>query len=240
MLYGESTLRLLLRDQKVCNIIDHTLPANAVPEAISSPIDAFELTFPLELVDTIMHYTNQCYQVYCQQFPRGSIVNQFHGYLPFTLEEIGAFIGLQFVSGADKMGFQPLPNLFTSLQVFHFRAAVSRDRQKLIYKFCRFNNIDIREEGQVNNKFCHVRELWDEFTEQSQSLYNLAPNATIDKMLLKFRGRCSFRQYMPSKPDGYGIKFQILAGAENHYCYNSFPYLVKGGDKMRHTQEQLW
>ena len=111
------------------------------------------------------------------------------------------------MSGADKMGFQPLPNLFTSLQVFHFRAAVSRDRQKLIYKFCRFNNIDIREERQVNDKFCHVRELWDKFIEQSQSLYNLGPNATIDEMLLKFRGRYSFRQYMPSKPDGYGIKF---------------------------------
>ena len=79
-----------------------------------------------------MHYKNQRYQLYCRQFPRGSIVNRFHGYLPFTLEEIRAFIGLQFVSGANKMGSQPLPDLFTSLQVPHFRAAISRDRLKLI------------------------------------------------------------------------------------------------------------
>ena len=36
--------------------------------------------------------------------------------------------------------------------------------------------------------FFHVRELWDKFTEQSQSLYDLGPNATIDEMLWKFRG----------------------------------------------------
>ena len=70
------------------------------------------------------------------------------------------------------MGSQPLPDLFTSLQVPHIRAAISRDRLKLIYKFCRFDNIDSREERQVNDKFCHVRELWDKFIEQSQSLYD--------------------------------------------------------------------
>ena len=34
----------------------------------------------------------------------------------------------------------------------------------------------------------NVRELWDKFIEQSQSLYDLGPGATIDEMLLKFRG----------------------------------------------------
>ena len=130
---------------KSCNVINDTVPTNAAPEAFSSPLDAFELTFPTELVDTIMHYRNQRYQLYCRQFPRGSIVNQFHGYLFFTLEEICAFIGLQFVSGANKMGSQPSPNFFTSLQVPRFCAADSRDRLKLIYKFCRFDNNDTRK-----------------------------------------------------------------------------------------------
>ena len=93
-----------------------------------------------------MHYKNQRYQLYCQQFPRESTVNRFLDYLPFTFEEIRAFIGFQFVSGANKMGSQSLVDLFTSLQVTQFRAAISRDRLKLIYKFCRFDDIDNREE----------------------------------------------------------------------------------------------
>lgn len=141
-----SDYHLMVKTAISCNIINHTESTSVVPEAISSSIDAFELTFPPELVDTIMHYTNQRYQHYCQQFPRGSTVNRFHDYLPFTFEEIHAFIGFQFVSGANKMGSQPLAYLFTSLQVTQYRAAISRDRLKLIYKFCRFDDIDTREE----------------------------------------------------------------------------------------------
>ena len=51
-------------------------------------------------------------------------------------------------------------------------------------------------------------------------------------MLLKFRGRCSLRQYIPNKPGRYGIKFWILADAQKHYCYNAMPYLGKYGDKV--------
>ena len=32
---------------------------------------------------------------------------------------------------------------------------------------------------------------------------------------------------MPSKPGRYGIKYQILANAENHYGYITIPYLGK-------------
>ena len=60
----------------------------------------------------------------------------------------------------------------------------------------------------------------------------MGPYGPIDEMLLKFRGRCSFRQYMPSKPGRYSIKFWILADAQNNYCYNTMPYLGKGGDKV--------
>ena len=39
------------------------------------------------------------------------------------------------------MESQPLPDLFISLQLPHFRAAISRDQLKLIFKFCRFDDL---------------------------------------------------------------------------------------------------
>ena len=60
-----------------------------------------------------------------------------------------------------------------------------------------------------------------------RQLYCLGPHVTIDEMLQKFRRRCKFRQYMPSKPGRYGIKYWILADVENHYCYNAIPCLGK-------------
>ena len=85
------------------------------------------------------------------------------------------------------MGSQLLPDLFTSLQLRHFQAAISHDRLKLIFKFCRLDNSLTREKRKVQGKFCHIRELWYKLTSEARKLYNLEPYRTIDEMLLKFR-----------------------------------------------------
>ena len=73
-------------------------------------------------------------------------------------------------------------------------------------------------------------EVWKTFNNCCRELYGLGPHTTIDETLQKFRGSCRFRQYMPSKPGRYGIKYLILADDENHYCYNAITYLGKEGD----------
>lgn len=43
-------------------------------------------------------------------------------------------------------------------------------------------------------------------------------------MLLYFRGHCSFRIYMPSKPTKYGLKVMCMTDARSSYFYNGFKY----------------
>jgi len=43
---------------------------------------------------------------------------------------------------------------------------------------------------------------------------------TVDEELVTFRGRCPFKQYIPSKPGRYGIKFWILSESKSSYVYN--------------------
>ena len=81
-----------------------------------------------------------------------------------------------------------------------------------------------------DDRFGHIREASDTFNNLCRELYGLGPHTTIDEMLQKFCGCCRFRQYMPSKPERYAIKYWILADAENSYCYNAIPYLDKEGD----------
>ena len=207
-------------------------PSNYIPTSIASPKDTFDLTFPTELIHKVLEFGNQRYQHFCEQYPQSSADNRFHGYQLFTIDEILAFIGLQFISGTNKMESQSLLDLFTSLQLPHFRAAISCDRLKLIFKFCRFDDSLTREQRKVQDRFCHIRKVWDNLISEAINFYNLGPYGTIDEMLLKFRGRCSFSQYMPSKPGRYSIKFWILADAQNHYCYNAMPYLGKNRDKV--------
>ena len=51
---------------------------------------------------------------------------------------------------------------------------------------------------------------------------------TVDKSLLEFRGRCSFKQHIPNKPSKYGIKVYVLADSKSFYSVGSKIYAVAG------------
>ena len=55
------------------------------------------------------------------------------------------------------------------------------------------------------------------------------PYLTVDERLVKFRGRCSFKVYMKSKPGRYGIKLWAAAYAQTSYLLKIRPYTGKIG-----------
>lgn len=52
----------------------------------------------------------------------------------------------------------------------------------------------------------------------------------IDEMLLALRGRCPFRQYIPSKPAKYGLKVFAVCDAKTYYTSNLEIYPGKQND----------
>ena len=96
----------------------------------------------------------------------------------------------------------------------------------MLIKFCRFDDVQTRDVSK-DDQSGDIREVWDISNNRCRQLYGLGPHVIIKEMLQKSRGRRKFRQYMPSTPGRYGIKHWILADAENHYCYNTIPYLGK-------------
>ncbi|KAL2729204.1 hypothetical protein V1478_005993 [Vespula squamosa] len=52
-------------------------------------------------------------------------------------------------------------------------------------------------------------------------------NLTVDEQLFPTIVRCKFTQYVPSKPDKFGIKFWLASDTDNKYIINGFPYLGK-------------
>ena len=59
----------------------------------------------------------------------------------------------------------------------------------------------------IYDKFCLVSSQWNSFIENCQKAYVPGPYITIDEQLLPCKARCRFIQYMPNKPDKFGIKF---------------------------------
>ncbi|CAF4667199.1 unnamed protein product, partial [Rotaria sp. Silwood2] len=58
-------------------------------------------------------------------------------------------------------------------------------------------------------------------------------NLTVDEQLVPFRGRCSFVQYMPTKPAKYGIKFWVLCDADSRYVLALELYTGKVGNVVQ-------
>ncbi|KAE8296805.1 hypothetical protein D5F01_LYC05571 [Larimichthys crocea] len=58
-------------------------------------------------------------------------------------------------------------------------------------------------------------------------MFNPGPEVTVDERLLPFRGKCPFRQYIPSKPGKYGIKIWAACDAKNSYAWNLQIYTGK-------------
>lgn len=85
---------------------------------------------------------------------------------------------------------------------------------------------------------CIVTEIINIFNKNAQENYSIGANATIDEMLVAFRGRCKFKMYIPSKPNKYGLKMQCLADSKTHYAFNTYLYCGKNTEGLTLTEEE--
>jgi hypothetical protein len=65
-----------------------------------------------------------------------------------------------------------------------------------------------------------VRPLLQKLTDKFQQTYYPEEAVTVDEGMCPFRGRVSFRVYMPQKPNKYGMKLLILAESRTGYIWN--------------------
>ena len=128
-------------------------------------------------------------------------------------------VGLLYLAGVQKSGRQHLHDLWahdgTGVDIFH--STMSLQRFRFLLRCIRFNDKETREERLATDKLAPIREVFQAFVENCQNCYSISEYSTVDEMLAGFRGRCNFRQYIPSKPDKYGIKIFALVDAQTFY-----------------------
>ncbi|KAF2890383.1 hypothetical protein ILUMI_15790 [Ignelater luminosus] len=96
------------------------------------------------------------------------------------------------------------------------RATMSLARFSFLLACLRFDDLDTRIERSKTNKLAAISEIFQKFVENCNACCCSGTYVTVDEMLITFRGRCSFKMYMPNKPAKHGIKVQILANAKTH------------------------
>ncbi|KAG5865093.1 hypothetical protein JTB14_025600 [Gonioctena quinquepunctata] len=117
-----------------------------------------------------------------------------------------------------------------------FSATLSRDRFVALTKCIRFDDMATRAEQRAVDKLAPIRCIFDMFFLNFKRRMYPGSHMTVDEQLLGFRGRASFRVYMRSKPDKYGIKLWALCNTANAYTHNLQVYLGKQNNTVGKNQ----
>ncbi|CAF3588675.1 unnamed protein product [Rotaria sp. Silwood1] len=196
---------------------------------ISSIEDAFLSFIPEKMLEKILIYSNIEYSQSVTSTEKSKEI---------AMIELKAFIGLLLLAGLLGKSRTDLQCLWrrSSLESPIFKATISRSRFQKIIACLRFDYKKTREERKKTDKFAAIREVWSYFQDNMQKCYTPESDITIDEQLLGFRGKCPFRQYMPKKPDKYGLKLWLCVDVDSHYVFNASPYLGRQPMEKRQTQ----
>lgn len=154
--------------------------------------------------------------------------NQLAKWVDVTRAEMKAYFGLCVI-----MGLNVLPKIsdYWSTEPFLGNEAIkqtmARNRFQEISKFLHFADSCVApKKGQDGfDRLYKVRPVLSTVLKNCQTCYSPRKNIAVDEGMIAFKGRLSFRQYLPAKPTKYGIKVWMAADSSNGYVLNFDIYL---------------
>lgn len=87
-----------------------------------------------------------------------------------------------------------------------------------------------------------IREIFEYFIANFQNIFIASEYLKVNEQLLAFRGRCLFKQYIPSKPAKYRKKMFVLVDAKTAYTFNLKVYVgtqPEGPYKCKNSGEDV-
>ncbi|XP_043462873.1 piggyBac transposable element-derived protein 4-like [Leptopilina heterotoma] len=198
------------------NIIKKLPGVKGEAKNAKSILECWQLFFTDSMIKKIVEYTNIRLDKIKRNYKRERDVR------PTSVIEIRAVFGLLYLIGTKKSNHLNLEELWTTdgTAPDYFRAAMSLQRFYQLLNAIRFDNIHTREERIKSDKLAPIREIFEAFNNNCKKHFTPGQNVTLDEMLESFRGRCSFRQYMPIKPAKYGIKVWAIVDSRLFYTVN--------------------
>lgn len=208
------------------NIVSHLPGVKRAAKNAKSPMEAWNIFFTDDMLQSIVIFTNCEIDRIKENYSRERNANSTN------ITEMKALIGLLFLAGLLKSSHLNTENLWsrdgTGIEIFP--CVMSQQRFKFLLRCLRFDDKSDREERKKVDRLAPIREIFDIFVQNCKNNYTVSEYCTIDESLVGFRGRCSFRQFIRSKPAKYGIKVFCLVDARMYYTLQMEIYAGKQPD----------
>lgn len=196
--------------------------------------DTFQCFITKEMVDNIVLQTKREARRRIRAWNESNPRELRGEWKPVDGVEVRAFIGLFILAGVYRSNHEPVSTLWSEREGKPvFTATMPRNRFSDIIKYLRFDEKASRAERQQTDKLAPFRDIWTMFTDQLPKYYIPGSDLCVDEQLVAFRGKCGFRQYIPSKPAKYGLKIWWCCDANTSYPLTGQVYLGRQPGEQR-------
>lgn len=203
-----------------------TLCYDKINNSDKQPLDFFQLFVDNNLLDIIVAETNEyanqkiIHGITTETLSKNARMNLWKD---VTTYEIKQFFGLLIWMGLDK---KPALKSYWSTGILYsnkISQAMPRNRFESILSNIHFAN---NETAATDDKLYKISSLLEYLNKNFMSMYDPGESICIDETMVPFRGRLSFRQYIPGKRNKYGIKLFKLC-TKGGYTYRAKVYAGK-------------
>ncbi|XP_067140293.1 piggyBac transposable element-derived protein 4-like [Centruroides vittatus] len=186
------------------------------------PLEYFRLFFDINLVNIIVRATNR----YVMQQPKTSRKQ----WDPVTTDDIYVFFTICIIQGIVHKPEQRM--YWATNEIFLtpiFSKLMSKNRFIQINKNLHFSSNDNYDPTTHPNP--KINKIWPIVTNLNKKfsdLYVPERDISVDESLMLYKGRLSWKQYIPLKRSRFGVKFFMLCESASGYLYNFIIYTGRG------------
>ncbi|GFR29996.1 piggyBac transposable element-derived protein 4 [Trichonephila clavata] len=192
--------------------------------------DFFKLMFTDEILSILVEETNRyAFDVLNLHGETSDKRNHASSWKPTNKNEILKFLGLILLMGhIEKDSIQDYWTTNYLVETPFFREVMPRDRFLMILKFLHFSDNSLKEsrDSPTYDRLWKIRKIFDSFNRTFKEVYDPTENVSFDEVIIKFKGRIHFKQYIPKKRKQWGLKMYKIADATG-YTYDMRVYLGK-------------
>ena len=186
-----------------------------------NPVDYFELFFDQKIMKYIADESNRYQQQNSSTSASVSSKSHQAQWYATNFEEMYVFIATTMLMGVvQKNNLRDYWSIDPVIITPMFRELFSRDRYYSIMRMLHFVNNDENNSNKLHKILPIVRHMQERF----RQLFKPFQNLCVDESLLLWKGRLSFKQYIPSKRHRFGVKFFILCDCKTKYILDFIVY----------------